>query len=752
MTRPENEAQGGPTASRGDGGMPAGAVPAGENPLPGGSLPARASKTTGGSGGADLAGILRRRFGFASFRPFQEAVCRTVCAGRDALLVMPTGAGKSLCYQLPGLVRGGTTLVVSPLIALMEDQVGKLAALGLRAEAIHSGRGREHARAACARFLADQLDFIFIAPERLSIPGFPEMLARRPLALVAVDEAHCISHWGHDFRPDYRLLRHRLPALRPAPVLALTATATPRVQEDIVAQLGMREAVKFVHGFRRTNISVEVVRLRPSHRAEAVLRLVADRAFRPAIVYSPTRRETEELAAALASVARAAPYHAGLSAERREETQAAFLGGDLEVIVATIAFGMGVDKPDVRTVIHTAMPGSVEGYYQEIGRAGRDGLPARAVLFYGWADRKVHESFLKRDYPEEAVLRRVVAGAGSEWRLKLDLAARARLETEVLEVALNHLRVHGALEIDPEENVRRAGTEPEAWVLPYGEQRRQRLEDLDFMVRFTESRGCRMLRLVRHFGDREDAGEPCGRCDFCDPRGCAVLRFRPPTPAEREAMERGLAELGRRGDQATGRLHQQLFGAAMGRSAFEDLLRALVRARLIVEREDAFEKEGRRIAFLRVSLTAAGRHHPELATVPMEDEPAALPSRSSAAAGRAMGAATSRGRGRERDRQAMPDGAGVRAAGAFTVEARGRDVDPARVEALRAWRLGEARRLRQPAFRILTDRTLMGIAAARPRTEAELLAVRGMGPGLVRRFGRAILEVVRAGGAQPPDP
>jgi ATP-dependent DNA helicase RecQ len=207
----------------------------------------------------DLAPLLRATFGFQGFRENQEPVCRSVTDGRDVLLVMPTGAGKSLCYQLPAVARGGTALVISPLIALMDDQAAKLAAAGLRPARIHSGLSRDEARKACRAYLDGAIQFLFIAPERLRVPGFPEMLARKTPSLVAIDEAHCISAWGHDFRPDYRTLGEYLPLLRPAPIIALTATATPTVQQDIVAQLGMIDPVLYVHGFRRDNLAVEVV-------------------------------------------------------------------------------------------------------------------------------------------------------------------------------------------------------------------------------------------------------------------------------------------------------------------------------------------------------------------------------------------------------------------------------------------------------------------------------------------------------------
>ncbi len=274
--------------------------------------------------------ILRQRFGHHGFRPHQLDACAAAASGEDVLLVMPTGAGKSLCYQLPAAARGGNALVISPLISLMEDQVAKLAELGFRVARIHSGRARADSRQACIDWVDGKLDFLFIAPERLRVPGFIEWLAKRRPNLIAIDEAHCISQWGHDFRPDYRLLGQRLPALRPAPVIALTATATPQVQADIASQLAMQGGRKLIHGFRRENIAVEVCELKPSLRAAKVLELLSDPARLPAIVYVPSRKECEALAKSLAAHLPCEAYHAGLKADARDRTQAAFQAGELQ--------------------------------------------------------------------------------------------------------------------------------------------------------------------------------------------------------------------------------------------------------------------------------------------------------------------------------------------------------------------------------------------------------------------------------------
>ncbi len=395
--------------------------------------------------------------GFATFRPGQREAVEAALQGRDSLIVMPTGGGKSLCYQLPGLATEDLTIVVSPLIALMNDQWRRLTAAGHPVAMISSGMSTEAARAALDQVRGGSARIVYCSPERFASTVFLDALAQRRIDLLAVDEAHCVSEWGHDFRPDYLRLPEVAERLGRPTVMACTATATKAVAAEIVARFGLREPLQVRSGFDRPNLSFDVVRLEGKGSKARRLALLeaglADPENRPAIVYCGTRRDTDEVAGDLrGSGLRALAYHAGMEAEERTATQQRFMAGEAEVIVATNAFGMGVDKADVRSVWHMAIPTSLEAYYQEAGRGGRDGLPAKAVL----------------------------------------LAMRADLGRLV---RFNEQR-------DREQTIARE----RGW------------RDYRTIKSFIYSERCRRRSVLDHFGDRE-AGRPLGRCcDVCDPQ------------------------------------------------------------------------------------------------------------------------------------------------------------------------------------------------------------------------------------------
>jgi ATP-dependent DNA helicase RecQ len=338
--------------------------------------------------------VLRDSFGYSSFRPGQAEVIDAVLQGRDCIAVMPTGAGKSLTFQIPARMLDGTVLVISPLISLMKDQVDALQAVGFRATAINSTLAFEERRERLAAFRRGELELVYLAPEALD-GSLRDFVRGCPLALLVVDEAHCISQWGHDFRPSYRRLAGLCTELD-VPVLALTATATRAVALDIVRQLGMVKPAGYKGSFFRQNLRIRVRKKGQGGNTRAeILSLIRSRSGETGIVYCLSRKGVDQTCEFLRSEGvRAVPYHAGLSDAERERNQGAFARDDVDVVVATIAFGMGIDKSNVRYVIHRDMPKDIESWYQEIGRAGRDGLPSDCWLFYSWADAKMHERFL----------------------------------------------------------------------------------------------------------------------------------------------------------------------------------------------------------------------------------------------------------------------------------------------------------------------------------------------------------------------
>jgi ATP-dependent DNA helicase RecQ len=338
---------------------------------------------------------LRDIFGYAAFRPPQEEIVATLIAGQDAFVLMPTGGGKSLCYQIPALHRFGVAIVVSPLISLMKDQVDALVVNGVRAAFYNSSLTAKVARAVLAKLHAGELDLLYVAPERLLSDGFLDRLKTLPIALFAIDEAHCVSQWGHDFRPEYVQLGQLRRLFPGVPMIALTATADPQTRGDILSRLGLQQARCFVAGFDRPNIRYSVIeKQKPFTQLTAFL---DDRPRQHGIVYALSRKRVEELAQRLAAAGwKAAAYHAGMGDADRERVQEAFLRDDLQIVVATVAFGMGIDKSNVRFVVHYDLPKNIESYYQETGRAGRDGLPAEALLLFGYGDIAISRGLIEK--------------------------------------------------------------------------------------------------------------------------------------------------------------------------------------------------------------------------------------------------------------------------------------------------------------------------------------------------------------------
>ena len=388
---------------------------------------------------------LRHHFGFENFRQGQEEVVAAILERRDAVVVMPTGSGKSLCYQLPALMRDGATLVVSPLIALMKDQVDALAARGLPATFINSSLSTEEQRRRIYRLRAGDFKIVYVAPERFRSQLFCDSLRPPTVSLFAVDEAHCISTWGHDFRPDYLKLKSAIAALGRPQVVALTATATPYVRSDILKQLGIEKAGTFVSGFDRPNLAITVVHVTREREKISFIKRLAQASGGSGIVYASTRKAVEQVVSKLrAAQLSVIGYHAGMTGAARVGAQNDFMSGRTQIIVATNAFGMGIDKPDIRFVAHYQMPGSIEAYYQEIGRAGRDGLPATCALLFNYADKNTHEFFIEGSYPKPVFIREVYQALFAIGQRNIELSARELVAYTSLN---NEMAVNSALKL-----------------------------------------------------------------------------------------------------------------------------------------------------------------------------------------------------------------------------------------------------------------------------------------------------------------
>jgi ATP-dependent DNA helicase RecQ len=532
----------------------------------------------------DMREALSATFGFEDFRPGQAEAVAAALAGRDALVVMPTGSGKSLCYQLPALMRDDLTIVVSPLVSLMQDQVSALGRVAPgRVELVNAQRGGAANADALARAIRGEVRLLYLAPERFASPGFVKELRRASIGLFVVDEAHCVSQWGHDFRPEYFRLADAARHLEARAIMALTATATPPVAIDIARRLRLRDPVGVTTGFDRPNLGFAVIPCATDadRRRRLVAALRVSEAL-PAIVYAGTRSACESMAGVIQSGLGlggddVVVYHAGLGRERRAEAQRRFMGGDARVVVATNAFGMGVDKSDVRTVCHTSVPQSLEAYYQEAGRAGRDRAPARCLLFSAQKDKGLHVFFIERarvaDWAFERVWRRL-RGAGQNGRYDVSLAELAattegngRGDEDQARAILGHLVRAEVIEPSPAPPDRATGRLRSDWDRrayaacrsSANDAERIRWRHYRAIWDFVERDRCRRTSILRHFGDSAEPAPIVPCCDVCAPR--LVL---PPEPAPLRTAARTAAGKARATPAAAAR------GAAVGGAAVMD--------------------------------------------------------------------------------------------------------------------------------------------------------------------------------------
>lgn len=472
----------------------------------------------------DIRRTLEKHFSFDGFRTGQEEAVQSLLGQRHTLVVMPTGAGKSLIYQLAALTLGGVTLVISPLIALMKDQVDSLSKRGIPATYINSGLSGMEVNARLQNLAQGQYRLVYVAPERLRNMQFLNILKAQKIKLLAVDEAHCISGWGHDFRPDYLQIARARAILDNPLTAALTATATPEVQTDILRQLGLEQATRIVTGFNRPNLSFEVRNTKGAQgKFKAMGQLFAKRDGGAVIIYTGTRRHTEEVSEYVRGVTRekVGIYHAGLASEERTRIQNEFIQGRLNIVCATNAFGMGIDRADVRLVIHFGLPGSLEAYYQEAGRAGRDRLPARASLFYDPKDRVLQEFFINQSRLDKTDLKKIhaVIAPGMGTGVTNDEIAQATgLHPVKIRVGLSHLERVGALEHLGDEGYqmlfRKAVWNEREIDNALGHNRehiQHRQVQLDAMTHYAESNLCRRTIILKHFGDagKAEASECC---------------------------------------------------------------------------------------------------------------------------------------------------------------------------------------------------------------------------------------------------
>ncbi len=748
--------------------------------------------------------ILHERFGHQHFRPGQEAIIGALLQGQHVLTVMPTGSGKSLCYQLPALLQDGCTLVISPLIALMKDQVDSLQERGIAATFINSSLSAQEQQERLYACRAGHYKLLYIAPERFRSQRFLDTIAQTRVSLFAVDEAHCISQWGHDFRPDYLRLRQAIEHLQQPQVLALTATATVEVQDDIVQQLGCEDMQRFVSGFDRPNLTYRVLGLRGQATKLQVLgEILEAQTTGSVIVYAATRRTVEEIARFLDARGTAGLiYHAGLRDAERRQTQDAFMESQCRLIVATNAFGMGVDKSDVRCVIHFNLPRSMEAYYQEAGRAGRDGLPAECVLLFSYGDVKIQEFLLEQSYPTRELLQEVYGIIVELSRSRPEVPLRALLSycrrgtsemhlaacAKVLEKAgyIERVSVYDSTDDVssgiPNTLVHLTGEAIAPHQLAIDDtalqqRKQQELQKIRRMVGYANAQTCRRQKMLAYFGERWEQHN-CAACDRCLADGAFGRTVqqpkRPPAESELLMIQKILSCVARmRGYYGRAKVVQVLLGSQasdvrnshLSRLSTYGILKGASRSMLDAYLDALIEAE---------CIQIVGDEFPKLDLTPLGQAvmrrqriiPLALPGVTTPTAPRAATPVSPR-------HASAPEPTTVMAVPSLTPEVvypldtsgavpvaiapvspepttpsvalPAPDVacDATLFERLRTQRTTLARAESLPPYCIFNDRTLREMATHLPTTPASLLQIYGVGAAKASKYGEMFLQLIR---------